>query len=489
MTLLRFAILVLLTLPAIVGAQQTVVTCPTGSRPTSTVSGQSATVVCAALPPPTQTAPTIGSFSASATTITLGQSVTFTWGGITGTPTPTLSLNQGIGTVTGTSRVWTPTTTGIKVVTLTAANGVLPNATRSWTVTVNAAASGTIWPARVTDTVVLGQCSADTHDRTLTDGGDGFRYYTWHAQTDPSGCVYGHEHGPDPAPRIQAVVAEITRLESVYGSANATIARAVASAPLLFGKVARLMPMPGEPNGHVEPHEGFKVFYTTRGEVNDEGRHSRITSVFLTHMGTGGTGRYTMPHHSVIARQVHDTGRLELTQTMKDFGIAATVCDPRVERSRDFISILTSPCQITSPYEIWKGHSDIGGYATTIATPAVFDPITVMNRSTPSELVYAWDPRVLVTRMHDGDSWAHFRGCDRESYAQMPVTHVAGFVDVWTDASGAASLPAGALGALRQVVFSPQTGAPLPGSDDGNVAFKVRRGDMCGQRALLGLKN
>lgn len=495
---MRFTLpaVLLLTLPLI--AQQTVVTCPTGSVPTASVVGQAATVVCTPVtPPPVTTAPTITALTADPSQIAPGASSTLRWTLGGGAPT-SLSLNQGIGgvPVTSTSRVVSPTATTIY--TLTASNSA-GSVQRSATVTVSQPVTN-IWPARVTDLQILGQqnaagqalpngCSATTHDLTLQDGGDNFRYYTWHAQTDPSGCIYGHEHGPDPAPRVQAVLAEITRLEAVYGSANANVARAAASAPLLFGKVARLMPMPGEPNGHVEPHEGFKVFYTTRGELNDEGRRSRITSVFLTHVGSGGVGRFTMPHHSVVARQVHEAGPLDLTQTMKNFGTANTVCSPRVSPTRDFIAILTSPCQIDSPYEIWQGHSDIGSYATTIATPAVFDPITVMNRTTPSELVYAWDPRVLVTRRFDGDSWAGFRGCDRESYAQMPVTHVAGFVDVWTDASGAGVLPPGTVNALRQVVFSPQTGPPLPGSDDGNVAFKVRRGDMCGNRARLGLKN
>ena len=47
----------------------------------------------------------------------------------------------------------------------------------------------------------------------------------------------------------------------------------------------------------------------------------------------------------------------------------------------------------------------------------MFDPITVLNPSNPTELVYAWDPRMAASKVHN-DDWSWFRGCERESYAQ-----------------------------------------------------------------------
>lgn len=342
--------------------------------------------------------------------------------------------------------------------------------------------SSAIWPARVVDPTVLGTCSADEHDRSLADGGDGFRYYTWHGPTGSNGCRYAHEHGGDPAPVVTALVSAINAHEAAgrYTATQAAVMRDAARAPMLMGRIARAMPMPTEPNGHVEPHEGFKVFYAYQGEQNDENRRSLITALFLTHMGTGGTGRFTMPHHSSIGKQVHRDGPAQFTELMVNFGTANTVCNPRVAPTRDVIAILTSPCGIDSPYEIWTGHATILGLARQIVTPAVFDPITVMNRSNPSELVYAWDPRVLVTRNHDGDSWAGFRGCNRESYAQMPTYFAAGFRDVGTNAMGNAPGP------FRQVLYSPTATSDIRGSDDGNHAFKIRRNHCV---PGLGLKN
>lgn len=478
------------------GAQQTVVTCPTGQRPLSTVNGQAATVICEVVPPteppPTTSAPVIAEFRASTSQITVGQSVTFAWT-VTGQPVPTLRLNQGIGVVTGTSYVWTPTVTGARVVTLTATNTV-GSVSRSWTVTVNPVVvpppppptepppATNIWPARVTDPIVLGQCSPEEHDRNLVNGGDGFRYYTWHPPSGSDGCRYAHEHGGDPAPVVKALLTAVDGHVATgrYSASQGASMRELIQAPLLMGRVARLMPMPGEPNGHVEPHEGFKVFYAYNNEQNDEGRRSLITALFLTHMGTGGVGRFTMPHHSSIGRQIHRDGPAQLTELMVDFGTANTVCNPRVSPTRDFIAILTSPCGIDSPYEIWTGTARVANIARQLVTPAVFDPITVMNRSNPSELVYAWDPRVLVTRNHDGDSWAGFRGCDRESYAQMPIYSVGGFSDTLTSADGQSAGP------LRQILYSQQASADIRGSDDGNFAFKIRRNHCV---TGLGLKN
>jgi predicted phage tail protein len=87
--------------------------------------------------------------------------------------------------------------------------------------------TGTIFG--IVDPTILGTCSAATHDKWVVDGGDGFKYRTWHPQTDPTGCVYGHEHGDNPAS-----IQEPT----------------IAASPVRFGYIGRRHPMAGEPNGH-----------------------------------------------------------------------------------------------------------------------------------------------------------------------------------------------------------------------------------------------
>lgn len=341
----------------------------------------------------------------------------------------------------------------------------------------------------------LGTCSAAIHDQHVVSGNDGIVYRTWHPQRDPSGCIYAHEHGPDPAPAMADLVRHIDAHAAAgrYSPAQAAQLRALATAPLAFGYATRRM-------NHQEPHEGFKVFIATQGECNDEDRCSRMSSMHVTHMGTGGVGRFTRQHHSVESRQVHDSGAYQFTSAMLDFGTADVVCDPRQAPTRDFIA-LGSRCEIDSPYEIWSGQievrDDAGMVARFFATPAAFDPITVMNRANPSELVYAWDPRVLQTRRHDGDDWSSFRGCDRESYAQPGVYERAGSFDLWTDVHGRV-VPAGTALAIRQVfgagaATSDLRGATpnasdVPAGNAGNHAYKVRR-DTCGLRAALGLKN
>ena len=91
------------------------------------------------------------------------------------------------------------------------------------------------------------------HDQYAADGGDGYWYRTWHPQVDPSGCVFAHEHGDNP---------NSTESDEIRAS--------LAERPIRFAYIAHRMPMPGEPNGHEEPHEGFKVFVANRGDVNDE---------------------------------------------------------------------------------------------------------------------------------------------------------------------------------------------------------------------------
>lgn len=313
------------------------------------------------------------------------------------------------------------------------------------------------------DASTLGTCSAAAHDRWVVDGGDGMRYRTWHPQVDPSGCIYAHEHGDDPA----------------------TIGHpAIAASPVRFGYIGRRM-------DHEEPHEGFKVFIANPGDTNDEGRVNRVYSRSVFHMGSGGPRRFAMPHHSAEIRLIHpEFGLAAFTQLMMDTGGTGAVCDPRSPTPVKDVVQLGSPCMLGSAYEIWSTTQSVHYQGrvvyTAFATPAVFDPITVLNPANPSEVVYAWDPRVSAIKVFN-DDWSSFRGCDRESYAQPGYWYNRqGPTTFYTDSMGQ-EVPASDPRALvQQISTSDSVGAPA--TSDGLGQFKMRR-SYCQQRARLGLKN
>jgi hypothetical protein len=333
--------------------------------------------------------------------------------------------------------------------------------------------AGTIFG--IVDAAILGTCSAATHDKWVVDGGDGYRYRTWHPQTDPSGCIYAHEHGDNPASMRDAEIA---------------------SSPVRFGYIGRRHPMPNEPHGHEEPHEGFKVFIANVGDVNDEGRVNRAYSRSVFHMGTGGPRRFGMQMHSAEIRVVHpEFGLKAFTQLMMDTGGLGRVCDPRVPgATKDVIALdheQVCGAKLGSGYEIWRTEGSVrapGGREVyhAFAHPAVFDPITVLNPTNPTELVYAWDPRVMAIRRHN-DDWSVNRGCDRESYAQPGYWYNAGGPTIYyTDAMGQPSAATNPL-ALRQTISaSNSVGAPT--TADGLNVFK-KRVSFCQQWSRLGLKN
>jgi hypothetical protein len=320
-------------------------------------------------------------------------------------------------------------------------------------------ASASIWG--VVNPATLGTCSADAHDRHVVDIGKAVRFRTWHPRVDPSGCVYAHEHGDNPA--------RMTNAE-------------IATEPIAFGLI-------GWAHGHEEPHEGFKVFIALPGDVNDEGRRNRVFSRSVFHMGTGGPARFTTRFHSADIRVIHpEFGLKAFTKLMMDTGTANTVCDPRAQApTRDVIS-LGSPCVLDSTYEIWTTIGDVKYQGRTVyrafASPAVFDPVTVFNPANPTEVVFAWDPRVdAIMRFKNDRTW--HRGCNRESYAQPGYWYNnTGRTVFYTDAMGN-EVPSTDPMALRQEIsLSSRIGAPA--TDDGLVAFKMRV-DYCGSG--LGLKN
>ena len=329
---------------------------------------------------------------------------------------------------------------------------------------------GPIWGA--VDPVILGECSAEAHDAHVVAGGDGFRYRTWHSQVDPTGCVYAHEHGDDPA-----------RMSNPE----------IAAAPVKFGYIGRRHPMDAEPAGHEEPHEGFKVFVANPGEQNDEGRFNRVFSRSVFHMGTGGPRRFVTQHHSAEIRLVHpEFGLKAFTQLMMDTGGVGAVCDPRVGGAVKDVMQIDSPCQVQSGYEIWTTQQSVradGGAEVyrAFATPAVFDPITVLDRKNPTEVIYAWEPRMFASRAQAENDWSNNRGCDRESYAQPGYWYNSGGgEDYYTDAMGE-PIDMNDWRALHQVI-SGSSSIRAPATRDGLAAFKIRR-NYCGEIDKLGLKN
>src|SRR5205085_8503554 len=83
-------------------------------------------------------APVISSFVATPSSISSGQSSVLSWS-VSGNPAPTLSLDNGIGAVTGSSRSISPSATA--TYTLTAANS-LGSANATATVTVAPSSGG-----------------------------------------------------------------------------------------------------------------------------------------------------------------------------------------------------------------------------------------------------------------------------------------------------------------------------------------------------------
>ena len=326
----------------------------------------------------------------------------------------------------------------------------------------------------VVDPVVLGTCDATLHDQYVVDGGDGFAYRTWHPLADPSGCAFAHEHGDNPEAQVDSVI------------------RAM---PVRFGYAARRMPSPQEPDGHVEAHEGYKVFVVNRGDVNDEGRSSLIDSRIVAHMGTSAPKRFVLQHHSLDVDVNDGLGKFVSLRVMADTGQPVTLsngsdltgCDPRPDGVGSRSVMTLHPTCKQRPYEFWLFHANVGVAFVAVAT-AVFDPITARDPADPLRTLYVWDPQLDGSLDFPYDSRANFRGCDREHYAG-PV--------YWYNADGQTVLTTDAMGqpvpfthphAIVQQVSAHYTIHFDASSRDGErqSQFKQRRG-FCGPS--LGLKN
>ena len=210
-------------------------------------------------------------------------------------------------------------------------------------------------------------------------------------------------------------------------------------------------------------------------------------------MGTGGPSRFSMPHHSADIRVIHpEFGLKAFTQLMMNTGGTGAVCDPRVKAPVKDVVQLNSPCRLSSAYEIWSTQQMVRNSSgrevyRSFATPAVFDPVTVLNPSNPTERVYAWDSRLTAVKTYPADNWSDHRGCDRENYAQPGVwNNRNGQTVYYTDPTGNPVAPSHPYALRQEISASQSTGAPA--TTDGLVQFKMRR-DYCERKSGLGLKN
>jgi hypothetical protein len=232
---------------------------------------------------------------------------------------------------------------------------------------------------------VLGTCSAAAHDKYVTRGPDGGLYRTWHPSHDASGCDYAHEHGDNPSRSV------------VDNTAPA------------FGYIGKLL-------GKDEPHVGFKVFVVNSGDSGGrEGFIALLSSRLVFHMGTGGPARFDARFHSMEYKMVMDNGRSMEVAGMADTGNSGTIC----ARNREKKTVLGLGCVVDSPYEIWEAtfHVKNRGQSvvTAVASPALFDPITVMDPSDHTRKIYTWDPEAdQIFQFRTNRS--NYRGCTRHAY-------------------------------------------------------------------------
>jgi hypothetical protein len=334
--------------------------------------------------------------------------------------------------------------------------------------------------ASASDPEVLGTCTQAVHDQYIVSGGDGFRYRTWHAQDDSSGCKFGHEHGENPA----------TQQDEQIRSASAGVP---------FGQVVRKARLV-DATHPVEPHPGFKFVVFNVGDKNSENRTNRMSASVLVHTGTGNPRRAFLQHHSALVWTFHPefpTVSRTSVQLMFNTGVLGDgACDPRTPAPAkdiprlDWNTINPECVNNIDMYEIWNGMNGKVFNAKNVevyrafTVPAVRDPITVINPANQDEIVYAWDPRVMMLKKFQ-NSQTHFRGCNREQYTQFGhLRNRFGVPQYWTNAFGN-PIAEGDPAALLQVVpVGEQIGLPV--NSDGSGAWKDNQ-LMCAPG--LGLKN
>jgi hypothetical protein len=196
-----------------------------------------------------------------------------------------------------------------------------------------------------------------------------------------------------------------------------------------------------------------------------------------------------MQHHSMEHLIATNDGRYMFLQAMADTGGVATICaEPRAGKT---VVAIDPRCRLGSPYEIWQDKLTVRSgrrvIAQTVASTAVFDPITVLDPSNPSRLVYIWD-EVMDPIMIHNDNRDGARGCAREVYHGPTFWYNRTDRTVfYTDAMGN-EVPATDPLALTQIVSRHETFGTFVATNDRHSTFKhVSR--HCGQRSRLGIKN
>lgn len=345
------------------------------------------------------------------------------------------------------------------------------------------------------DPSTLGTCLPEAHDAYLVDGGDGYRYRTWHPQettiqgsllrqlvsmitvgliAPTTTCQFAHEHGEDPDTQQDEQI-RVGLL--AFGQINR--------------KVTLLSPHPEE------PHAGFKVVVFNVGDSGPDGTN-RMAATYMFHTGTGGPARAFVQHHSAVIRLYHPEldYRVE-TQLMLDTGtLGDGACDPRTAAPAkdiprlDWNEINPECVDNLDMYEIWNGmfqdvRNAVGEVVyRTFLTPAVRDPITVINPANPTEIVYAWDPRV-VALLKFPNPQDHFRGCEREHYNGAGYAYNSyGVPTYYTDALGYAASPSDPAALSQSIPVADFIGLPV--NSNGSGAYKDDQ-HMCAPG--LGLRN
>lgn len=304
-------------------------------------------------------------------------------------------------------------------------------------------------PAGAPAPVAGGPCPAWVHDRYAAEGPDGLWYPTYHAPIDPQyGCVFGHEHGDDPAG-----------------------APALQGRPVLFGFAGLSM-------GMIEAHPGFKVYRTDSLTPNANPTSSRGAAlVLLIHQGSSNDNAFTHPDHELAidyvnaadgrvihARMVTTFGRLQIKQcgTRADYITRqAPGGGTRVIPGQGCVVGAQFPSG--NQYEDWTSANYIGGDAQhngwkVYADPhfAVFNPgrYCKLQADNTCQLGYTAagiDPRYGGSTDPFGlGSW--FKGDHREAYVnQFAVDNAHGPATFCTDAHGVAEACSVA-GAITQYV-------------------------------------
>lgn len=200
------------------------------------------------------------------------------------------------------------------------------------------------------------ECSQAVHDSYRAVGPDGALYTTWHSAIDPSGCVFGHEHGSDP----RAVLANY---RPIYGYTASK-------------------------HGMSESHAGFKSF-----AWNDRAGHLWYSTVHIgsANASAAACARYHTvdllvvdPSTLAILVDIHfmaDFGRAEVNTTGEPFTPAS--CPNQYQEAKSTSSGIRQFGAVTrgsNPYDPWR--FDARGTLFGLRGSMTFwtaDPLTICN--------------------------------------------------------------------------------------------------------------